>query len=498
MQRVQHERRRGRPQQRPAAGHDVQQPRDSSAKGSSSTVDTTRKDARPSASSERRPDEHACQHGVLEGVDRRAVDEAAVHVGEDAVLQTAAGPQLEDVAVAGEPVVAAGVEAGALPRGRQHDERRARREHEREGVRAPLRGRTPSVAARSRPHARPRRGTTVATRARARASRAAGGRPPAGGDDGRAAWLRVAAAAAALVVLARAARAARWSDCSARRCCRPTPPSTCRAGRRRRPATGTWSSRRGNGTTPCGTCRIAADGYRADDGSAAFFPLYPLAGAGRRDRARRRRAAGRVRRHDARAGGRADRPAPAHGARARRAAGGDARCCTSRSSRRRCSCSRRTARRCSSRCRSAACTPPGSATWLLGGPARRAGGWHAQLGGAARAAARGRGRPAGCASRPDRWRRAAAVRGRGVQVWRRRSSPLGTAAYLAWWARVDTWRRPLDVQGSTWDREPAWPWETLLAGARVGTGFLGDYPGRLPHARPRRGGRLRARRSRSG
>ena len=55
--------------------------------------------------------------------------------------------------------------------------------------------------------------------------------------------------------------------------------------------------------------------------------------------------------------------------------------------------------------------------------------------------------------------------------------PLGTAAYLAWWARVDTWRRPLDVQGSTWDREPAWPWETLLAGARVGTGFLGDYPG---------------------
>ncbi len=55
--------------------------------------------------------------------------------------------------------------------------------------------------------------------------------------------------------------------------------------------------------------------------------------------------------------------------------------------------------------------------------------------------------------------------------------PVGTAAYLAWWARVDTWRRPLDVQGSTWDREPSWPWETLLSGARVGTRFLGEYPG---------------------
>lgn len=57
------------------------------------------------------------------------------------------------------------------------------------------------------------------------------------------------------------------------------------------------------------------------------------------------------------------------------------------------------------------------------------------------------------------------------------AAPLGTAAYLAWWAGVDTWRRPLDVQSATWDREPAWPWETLLAGARAGTRFLGQYPG---------------------
>ena len=55
--------------------------------------------------------------------------------------------------------------------------------------------------------------------------------------------------------------------------------------------------------------------------------------------------------------------------------------------------------------------------------------------------------------------------------------PLGTAAYLLWWESIDTWRRPLDVQGSTWSRERAWPWETLAAGAREGTAFLGQYPG---------------------
>jgi hypothetical protein len=33
------------------------------------------------------------------------------------------------------------------------------------------------------------------------------------------------------------------------------------------------------------------------------------------------------------------------------------------------------------------------------------------------------------------------------------------------------------VQGSTWDRAPTWPWETLLSGARAGTDFFGQYPG---------------------
>ena len=55
--------------------------------------------------------------------------------------------------------------------------------------------------------------------------------------------------------------------------------------------------------------------------------------------------------------------------------------------------------------------------------------------------------------------------------------PLGTAAYVAHWARVDTWRRPFDVQGATWSREASWPWETLVAGARAGAGYLGEYPG---------------------
>ena len=53
----------------------------------------------------------------------------------------------------------------------------------------------------------------------------------------------------------------------------------------------------------------------------------------------------------------------------------------------------------------------------------------------------------------------------------------GTGAYLLFWARVDTWRRPLEVQGATWDRERAWPWETLVAGTGEGVRWLGQYPG---------------------
>ena len=54
---------------------------------------------------------------------------------------------------------------------------------------------------------------------------------------------------------------------------------------------------------------------------------------------------------------------------------------------------------------------------------------------------------------------------------------LGTGAYLLFWARAGQWQRPLEVQGSTWSRERSWPWDTLTAGAREGTRWLGQYAG---------------------
>lgn len=55
---------------------------------------------------------------------------------------------------------------------------------------------------------------------------------------------------------------------------------------------------------------------------------------------------------------------------------------------------------------------------------------------------------------------------------------LGTAGYLLWWqvAHGDP-TRPLSVQRTSWQREPAWPWDTLLAGAREGVRYLGSYAG---------------------
>ena len=55
---------------------------------------------------------------------------------------------------------------------------------------------------------------------------------------------------------------------------------------------------------------------------------------------------------------------------------------------------------------------------------------------------------------------------------------LGLGAYLLYWERFGgDWRRPLDVQGATWLRERAWPWETLVAGVREGTRYFGTYAG---------------------
>ena len=55
---------------------------------------------------------------------------------------------------------------------------------------------------------------------------------------------------------------------------------------------------------------------------------------------------------------------------------------------------------------------------------------------------------------------------------------VGTSSYLLFWQRsTGDWRRPLDVQGSNWSRERTWPWETVLDGVREGTRYFGSYPG---------------------
>jgi len=55
---------------------------------------------------------------------------------------------------------------------------------------------------------------------------------------------------------------------------------------------------------------------------------------------------------------------------------------------------------------------------------------------------------------------------------------VGAAAYLLWWqlAHGDG-GRPLEVQRTSWQREPAWPWETLWNGLHEGVRYLGAYAG---------------------
>ena len=54
----------------------------------------------------------------------------------------------------------------------------------------------------------------------------------------------------------------------------------------------------------------------------------------------------------------------------------------------------------------------------------------------------------------------------------------GIGSYFLYWHRLaGDWRRPLDVQGSNWSREKSWPWETIEAGFREGTRYFGAYAG---------------------
>ncbi|MCU1590404.1 MAG: integral rane protein-like protein [Frankiales bacterium] len=54
---------------------------------------------------------------------------------------------------------------------------------------------------------------------------------------------------------------------------------------------------------------------------------------------------------------------------------------------------------------------------------------------------------------------------------------LGLLAYLAYWQHFGDWRRPFDLQRSGWGKEYAWPWQTLWRGARLATQFPGSFPG---------------------
>jgi hypothetical protein len=54
----------------------------------------------------------------------------------------------------------------------------------------------------------------------------------------------------------------------------------------------------------------------------------------------------------------------------------------------------------------------------------------------------------------------------------------GLVLYLGYWqVRVGDWGLPIDLQKSGWGKQNAWPWETLWAGARTAVQFPGSNPG---------------------
>jgi hypothetical protein len=58
------------------------------------------------------------------------------------------------------------------------------------------------------------------------------------------------------------------------------------------------------------------------------------------------------------------------------------------------------------------------------------------------------------------------------------SVPLGLVAYLAYWGTAGgNWRQPFDLQKSGWGKEYAWPWQTLWKAARIAWQNPGSYPG---------------------
>jgi len=71
-----------------------------------------------------------------------------------------------------------------------------------------------------------------------------------------------------------------------------------------------------------------------------------------------------------------------------------------------------------------------------------------------------------------RWRPLLAGAGAAV------ATGAGLAAYLGYWQlRLGDWQHPITLQQSGWSKERAWPWETLWAGAKAAVQTPGAYPG---------------------
>lgn len=78
------------------------------------------------------------------------------------------------------------------------------------------------------------------------------------------------------------------------------------------------------------------------------------------------------------------------------------------------------------------------------------------------------------------WRGPLQARWRGLaaSVAAAAAVPVGMLLYLAYWGHYgQSWRRPLDIQKSGWSKQFSLPWHTLYRGWQEGTKYPGSYPG---------------------
>jgi hypothetical protein len=56
--------------------------------------------------------------------------------------------------------------------------------------------------------------------------------------------------------------------------------------------------------------------------------------------------------------------------------------------------------------------------------------------------------------------------------------PLGTVGYFVYWGRYGgDWRRPTNLQKESWGKQNAWPWDTFKSGVSIGHQYIGTFPG---------------------